>query len=87
MATKEVEFDVESNDSKSVSSEDIEEEECKVETSVPVVSSVTLNGKTTCSCQRMYSPQHNNVSEMINGIIEGNCRGQILTAKIDRIER
>lgn len=49
---------------------------------VPVVSTVTLNGKEGCSCTKTYTPKNNNLGDMINGIIEGNRKGRKTVVKI-----
>ena len=53
-----------------------------VDGNIPVVSSVTYNGKTACSCSKTYTSQSNNLGEMINGIIQGNHRGKKTIVKI-----
>ena len=46
--------------------------------SIPVVSSVTSNGRTACSCSKTYTPNGNNFGDMKSSIIEGsrNARKQ-----------
>ena len=59
---------------------DIEVEE--KENPIPVVSSVSLNGKTACTCKKTYNPNGNSITDMINGIIEGNRKGKKTVVKI-----
>ena len=49
---------------------------------VPVISTVTLNGKEGCSCTETYTPKNNNWGDMINGIIESNRKGRKTVVKI-----
>ena len=52
------------------------------EVTIPVVSSVRLNGKVVCSCSKIYTPHSNNLGEMINGIVQGNREGKKTVVKI-----
>ena len=67
------------------------EEECDIEPeyeeyikqdTVPIVQTVSVNGKTACTCNKTYSPNNSNIGEMINSIVEGQRRGLKATVKI-----
>ena len=58
---------------------DVEVEQDKA---IPVVSKLSLNGKTACTCSKTYTPQSNNLGDMINGIIQSNCKGKKTVVKI-----
>ena len=61
---------------------EVEEKEAKKQ-EIPVVSSVSINGQTACSCKKTYSPDSNNWSEMLKTIVESNRKGCQTTIKIE----
>ena len=58
------------------------EEKVDVEPVIPIVSSVNVNGKTACSCNKTYSPKANDFSEMISNILENRKKGVRTSIKI-----
>ena len=55
------------------------------EVEIPVVSSVSINGRTACSCQKTYNSESNSITEIINGIIATKKKGVKTTVKIEVI--
>ena len=62
-----------------------EEAPMEVETnvSIPVMSSIKVNGVTTCSCNKTYSKETANLATMLSNILEGGRKGMKATVKIE----
>ena len=60
----------------------VESDHEQVLSDIPVVSSVTVNGKTACTCSKKYLPDDNNLGKMIDGIVKGSKEGRRTLVKI-----